>query len=172
MKRFLAIQNIIALKHQLDGEDDPSRRSIIERLIEDEEAMLLLNPHKLSGNVPFLSPSPDVCGGSTPRLTPSNGLPWHDAAATAPEFDHRRCPGCDAAMRLVYIQPRELHRDDGYDVHQYRCEACRNESRFVLGRNSRDGVAGSAILKSPAKGRDPITARRALPATRRLLRGT
>ena len=172
MKRFLAIQNIIALQRQLDSEADLARRSIIERLIGDEEAVLLLSPHKLSGKVPFLSPSPNICGeSSTPRLRPSHGPHWHEVTRGR-DFDHRRCPDCDGAMRLVYIQPRQLHRDDGYDVHHYHCEVCQNDSRFVLERNSRAGLAASIVRKPQTRSRDQSTARRAHPATPPSLRRT
>ena len=70
MKHFLALQNIVALQRRLDDEGDPKQRAIIERVLADEEAVLLLTPHKISGKTPFLSPSPGICGDPAPRLVP------------------------------------------------------------------------------------------------------
>lgn len=136
MKRFLAVQNIVHFKKRLEIENDPKRRAIIERLLTDEEALLLLDEHKLSGKMPDLVRSPDICGGPTPRLAPSSASPRPVTASTSADFDHRRCPDCEGLMRLAYLQPHALHRDDGYDVHHYRCENCLNSSRFVLERRS------------------------------------
>ncbi len=48
------------------------------------------------------------------------------------EFDHRACPDCGTAMRLAFIGPRRLDREDAYERHLYRCDACGNDSRFVF----------------------------------------
>ena len=155
MKRFLAIQNIIQLKRQLEGEADPKRRTVIERLLSDEEAVLLLSENKLSGRIPFLAPSPGICGGPTPRLVPSVSSRSGSVNPESADFDHRQCPNCEALMRLVYIQPRELHRDDGYDVHHFRCENCLNSSRFVFERN-----LGERLPASDAQSVEEIPKRR------------
>ncbi len=136
MKRFLAVQNIIHLKKRLEAENDPRQRAIIEHLVNCEEALLLLNEHKLSGRVPDLVRSPDIFGGPTPRLVPTSAAPsLADGGSEGTDFDHRRCPSCERQMRLVYIQPREPSHDDGYDVHHYHCETCHNGSRFVFERH-------------------------------------
>jgi len=135
MKRFLAIQNIIHLKKRLESESDPKRREIIERLLTCVEALLLLDRQKLSAKMPFIVRSPEIRGDSTPPLAPAQSrAPWTQTVSADTDFDHRRCPICEGLMRLVYVQPHQLHRDDGYDIHQYRCEACLNRSRFVLQR--------------------------------------
>jgi hypothetical protein len=124
------------LKKRLDAEGDPKRRAIIERLLVYEEALLLLDQHKLSGKMPFIVRSPDICGGPTPRLMPASVPSPKSTTSADADFDHRRCPDCERLMRLVYLQPHQLHRDNGYDVYHYRCESCLNTSRFVLDRNS------------------------------------
>lgn len=48
------------------------------------------------------------------------------------EFDHRQCPNCERPMRLVAVEPRRLDREDGFECHIYRCDACANVSRFVF----------------------------------------
>jgi hypothetical protein len=53
------------------------------------------------------------------------------------DFDHRCCPNCGAVMRLASVEPRRLHREDDYERHTYRCEACANLSRFVFELPSR-----------------------------------
>lgn len=35
-------------------------------------------------------------------------------------------------MRLAFIGPRRLDREDAYERHLYRCDACGNDSRFVF----------------------------------------
>jgi hypothetical protein len=146
MKRFLAVQNIIHLKKRLDAEDDPERRAIIERLLTCEEELLLLDEPKLSGRLPSLVRSPDICGGPTPRLVPTQEQSrWAHTISSDVDFDHRRCPDCEGLMRLVYVQPRQLHRDDGYDVHHYRCENCLNGSRFVFERPSGEDRHASLV---------------------------
>ena len=52
-------------------------------------------------------------------------------------FDFRSCPSCEQPMRLCAVEPRRLHRDDGYERHTYRCDACANVSRFVFELPSR-----------------------------------
>ena len=39
-------------------------------------------------------------------------------------------------MRLAFIGPRRLDREDAYERHLYRCDLCGNDSRFVFERPS------------------------------------
>ncbi len=48
MQRFVARQNIQHFKERLAGESDPARRSLIERMIAEEEAKLALPGSKAS----------------------------------------------------------------------------------------------------------------------------
>src|SRR5579864_1693438 len=96
MKRFLAVQNIIYLRKRLESENDPKRRAIIGRLLTCEEALLLLDPHKLSGGLPNIIRSPDICGGPTPPLAPTQSeARWAHTISAETDFDHRPCPDCE-----------------------------------------------------------------------------
>jgi len=56
---------------------------------------------------------------------------------TISEFDYRTCPRCELGMRLTFVEPRWLHREDAYEQHLYRCGGCGNSSRFVFELPSR-----------------------------------
>src|SRR6185369_127277 len=113
MRYFLAVQNIVQLQKQLEAESDPKQRSIIERLLLNQEAALLPGMHKLSAKLPFLLPSPDIGAGPTPSFAPTATSPRGSRETlTSTDFDHRRCPNCESLMRIAYIQPHQLHRDD------------------------------------------------------------
>jgi DNA-directed RNA polymerase subunit RPC12/RpoP len=48
------------------------------------------------------------------------------------EFDYLTCPRCELGMRLAFVEPRRLHREDAYERHLYRCGGCGNDSHFVF----------------------------------------
>jgi len=71
---------------------------------------------------------------------------------TISELDYRTCPRCELGRRLIFVEPRQIHREDAHERHLYRCGGCGNDSRFVFELPSRvkEGYENGAG-QSPAK---------------------
>ena len=67
MRRFIAIENIVYFKRELEFETDPKRRAILRRLQAEEEAVLTSQHPRLSAAVS--RPVHDPCAdASEPRV--------------------------------------------------------------------------------------------------------